>query len=495
MSWKGRCLMKKAVALTLALMYIISAAFTASAQQTLPYSNYTYSEKDNSLVLGPQAYIPESVIYGNTLGTENFNAPADIDTDDAGNIYILDVGNNRIVVLTPDLALKNVIICNAETSFEVQGLNGAQGITVAGDNIYVCDTENSRILIYDKESGAFIRKIGAPKASALGDDFIFLPTRVSVDEKGNFYVISNGTYEGVINLNSDGEFLSFFASNKVTSSTWDLFWRRFSTKQQRKTMLQLIPQDFSSIDMDSEGFFLITTYTAVSKSMVKRVNPGGTDVLRRVSNVSLTGDPQKYYKGTLAGESSFCDISSGKYKIYACLDRTRGRIFCYNNDGYMLYNFGNISKQVGGFTNPVALTYLNDEKIAVVDTVDNSITVFAPTEYAKAINQGIMYQNNLDYESARQQWEKVLELNSNYELALIMIGRSYYNNGEYKIAMQYFQKASNREMYSNARKALRSEWIYDNVWIIISAVVLIVGGAIASAIFKAIKKKKSKRSF
>ena len=485
--------MKKAAALIIALISVFSAALTVSAeQQSLPYSNYTYSEADSSVVLGPQGYIPEKIVYGNEIGTESFKNPSDIDADENGNMYILDAGNNRIVVLTDSAELKGVISCAVDAEGEASALNGAQGITAAGDKIYVCDTENSRILVFDKNSGAYINKIGAPSSSALGENFIFKPTRVAVDDMGNLYVVSNGTYEGIINLNANGEFLSFFAGNKVTSSAWDLFWRRFSTKQQRKTMLQLIPQDFASIDMDKEGFFLITTYTAVSESMVKRVNPGGTDVLRKMSNVPLIGDPKKYYKGMRAGESSFCDISSGSNKIYACLDKTRGRIFCYNNDGYLLYTFGNLSKQTGGFTNPVALTYLSSDRIAVADASDNSVTLFRPTDYAKAINQGIGYQNDLDYENARQQWKRVLELNSNNDLALIRIGRSYYNNKDYKTAMEYFKKASDREMYSNARKALRSEWIFDNVWIIILALSVIAAAAAAFTLFKKIKRKRSK---
>ena len=73
-----------------------------------------------------------------------------------------------------------------------------------------------------------------------------------------------------------------------------------------------------------------------------------------------------------------------------------------------------------------------------------------------------------------------------------MIGRSYYNNKDYKIAMEYFKKASDREMYSNARKALRSEWIFDNVWIIILVLAVIAAAAAALTLFKKIKRKRSK---
>ena len=186
--------MKKAAALIIALISVFSAALTVSAEkQSLPYSNYTYSEADSSVVLGPQSYIPEKTVYGNEIGTESFKNPSDIDADEDGNMYILDAGNNRIVVLTDSAELKSVISCVIDAAGEESALNGAQGITAAGDKIYVCDTENSRILVFDKNSGAYINKIGAPSSSALGESFIFKPTRVAVDDMGNLYVVSNGT--------------------------------------------------------------------------------------------------------------------------------------------------------------------------------------------------------------------------------------------------------------------------------------------------------------
>ncbi len=464
--------MKKIFTVTITLILLLSLSISVAAQDiTVPYKSYTYSEADGQVVEGPLAYVPETVIYGNDLGIGNFLQPSDLDCDKEGNLYILDAGNNRVIVLNNELNFKTELKFNI--SDEDISLSGSKGITIEGEKLYICDTEKSRILIFNKNSGEHLQTIGTPKGVALEEDFIFKPTRVSVDEKGGLYVVSNGTFEGVLNLKPNGDFVAFFAANKVGSSAWDIFWRNFSTKEQRKKMEQLIPQDFSSIDIDKQGFFLITTASPVDKQMVKRANPGGTDVIRSLSKTPIAGDTVK--------QSSFIDISSGPEKIYACLDRNERRIFCYNNDGYLLYTFGGMGTQMGGFKNPISVTYLDDYRIAVLDTDRASVTVFNTTEYADAIHKGVKFQNELDYESAGDAWEEVLGYNANYTLAVKMIGTRYYEAGEYEKAKVYFKQCDDKEMYSAARRQLRTEWIYDNSWIIMLVVVML---GVLAAYFK-----------
>ena len=461
--------------LIIAVLLLLVAMPVSASTSEVPYENYIYSEIDGSVVSCPQAYLPSVEIFSVDLGIENMNSPSDMDTDENGDLYILDTGNNRIVILNNDLSLKTTFSCITTSEDGSQlPLNGAQGITVNGNYVYICDTNNGRILVFEKNSGFFVKEFHAPSASSLGDKFIFKPARLEVDSEDNLYVVCNGIYEGILNLNTNGEFLGYFASNKVSTSAWDLFWRNFSTVEQRKKMVQLIPQDFSSIDMDADGFFFVTTYTAIGGSMVQRVNPGGNNIIKNKSAISTVGDPGKVYGGPLEGKSSFSDVAAGPHKIYACLDKTHGRVFCYNNEGYLLYNFGIISDRVGGFSNPVAVTYLDDERVAVLDMVTNSITVFEPTEYAKTINLGVKYFNELDYDAARTQWENVLSLKENFELALNMIGRSYYNDGEYEKAMDNFKRSGNDEMYSNAKKELRANLIYDYSWLIVVAIVIVI---------------------
>ena len=486
--------MKKILIFIAVFVFVFSSACTVSALDVaVPYENYTYSEKDASVILNPQAYVPETVIYGTEWEAGKLNKPTDLDTDSNGDLYVLDAGNNRVVVLSDSLNYKfSFTLCTTDENQNQIVPSGPRGITVTEELVYICDTNNARILVYGKD-GSFYKIVNEPKSKILGADFVFQPTKVAVDTKGNLYVVSNGTFEGIINMRANGEFVGFFSSNKVSSSPWDLFWRKFSSTKQRKTMEQLVPQDFSSIELDSDDFFLITTYTAQSESMVKKVNQGGVNVIRANSNIAITGDQRKVSSGSLSGNSSFIDISSGPYKIYACLDRTRGKVFCYNNEGYLLYSFGTLASQIGGFSAPVAISYLNNERIAVLDGENSSITVFNPTEYGKTINMGVERYNYLDYETAAQYWKKVLEYNRNYQLAQDMIGRYYYSGDDFENAMYYFKASNNHDMYSAAKEAKRSAWIYSNSWIIIVIVVIIIAAFMSSGITAIIKKRINKK--
>ena len=418
--------MKKLCSLGLAILLALCAGITVGAASVVaPYDNYTYSA-DGSVIVSPQAYLPEEIIYGHDLGLEDFAAATDIDCDKDGNLYILDSGNNKVIVLNPDLTLNRAIDVKQTLKDGTEiVLADARGITVANDRIFICDSENLRVLVLDM-NGKYIEQITAPVSRALDENFIYKPVKVSVDNEGNYYIISNGAYEGVVNLSASGEFLGFFASNQATATAWELFWRRFSSVEQRKKSIQFVPQDLSSIDMDESGFFLITSATLQENtaSMVKRVNPGGNDVIRNLTGLSLQGDT--------SGDSSFADISSGSNKIYACLDSTRGKIFCYSNDGYMLYTFGAIADQVGGFQIPSAITYLSNDRIAVLDSKLNSVTVFKPTDYAKNIIEAIKLNNDLLYDDSIDEWQNVLKYNQNFEFAQTMIGNSYYTAGDYE---------------------------------------------------------------
>jgi len=457
----------------------------ASYTTVLPYENYIYSETDGTAIRCPQAYVPDAVISGEGLEITDFNNASDFDVDNNYCVYILDSSNQRIVVLNSDLQLKQLIALTESAT-----LNDAKGITVTDDKIYICDTENSRIIILNKDDGSLVKIIGAPQSSVLGEDFIFKPAKIAVDDNNDLYVVSGGTYEGIVNLSCDGDFIGFFSGNAVTTSSWDLFWRRFSSVKQKKSMLQLVPQDFSSIDLDDEGFFYITTYTTVNNSMVKRVNPGGNNIIRTLSNIPVSGDPYKIQNGSMAGLSSFGDIAAGPDKIYACLDVTRNRVFCYNNDGYLLYTLGTYSSQLGGFEKPTAVCYIKD-RIAVLDSKGGFITVFSPTEYGRLINSGIHLQNNLDYDKATEEWKRVLSMNSNYPLALNMIGKAAYYEEDYEYAMACFKECDNRDMYSKSREALRSQWIYGNIKIILAVLLFLIAAAAVSKTVISVKRKKT----
>ena len=63
--------------------------------------------------------------------------------------------------------------------------------------------------------------------------------------------------------------------------------------------------------------------------------------------------------------------------IYVCLDRNRGRLFGYDDQGRMVFAFGGNGNMDGYFRKPVALEHIGHE-LYVLDTLDCAITTFVP---------------------------------------------------------------------------------------------------------------------
>ena len=74
----------------------------------------------------------------------------------------------------------------------------------------------------------------------------------------------------------------------------------------------------------------------------------------------------------MVGEPSrFVDVKARRTDL-SVLDRTRGRVFTYDSNGYLLYVFGALGEAFGAFT-ARRLEVVGDE-ILVLDLGANSIT-------------------------------------------------------------------------------------------------------------------------
>ncbi len=142
---------KKSACLVLAV--ILSLMFTVTAFAA-PYQNYTITE--GGVYPDPQAYTPDQVINSGYIGVENldgkaFSNPQDLTQFDAkGYILVSDTGNNRVVVLDKDIRTVKQIITGFTRNGVEETFNTPNGLFVheEGKYLYVCDTENKRIVRY-----------------------------------------------------------------------------------------------------------------------------------------------------------------------------------------------------------------------------------------------------------------------------------------------------------------------------------------------------------
>jgi DNA-binding beta-propeller fold protein YncE len=442
---------KKIAAFLLVLIAVVSQCrVTALAA---PYNGYNYSYSQKA-VPAPNPYIAKKVIRGEDIGITPFNSPEDIDKDK--KIYIADAGNNRIVCLDKDFKVERII-----DKFNNDGFKNPCGVFVdeIGD-IYVADTENKRIVQLNN-AGEFIREIKEPKSDVIRKDFKYLPSKVALDKAKRIYVVCQGAFDGILQLDSDGNFIGFTGKNLVKFSAKDMFWKRVATKAQREKMSLFLPVEFSNLSIDENGFIYTTSTEIAGTETIKRLNPSGTDVLKRDGYYPPRGDIEYAKTGSKVGGSVLTDIAVHEYGVYSVLDTKRGRIFTYDRDGNLLYQFGQLGDQVGTFKTPSALDYYG-ENILVLDKGNNYITIFEPTEYANYIMKAIVSHYEGKTDEALENWSQVLKLNSNLEMAYVGMGKAFMKQDDNEKAMRYFKLGSNRKFYSRAFEKYRKEYTFNN---------------------------------
>ena len=487
--------MKKKISSVCALLFVLlmiasSLIFPASASS--PYQTYTYSISGTALY-SPDAYTPDKVIDSAYMGLDVTLAdPSDIVLDDKENVYLADRDNNRIVVLDRYFKLKFIISEFINSNGTPDELTKPQGVFVTEDLIYVCDTDANRIVTFDR-SGNFVKVIPQPESSLFEEGAVYKPVAIAVDKHNRLFVVSSTTYQGIIVMTDEGVFTGFIGAQSVSLSAWQILIRRFQTKEQRELMAQNVSTEYNNITVTDDGFVYATTsmidnakvqsfIKSKSKdgkySPVKLLNAKGDEIMKRNGFWPPAGevDMTRASAGAdYSGPSKITDVAVGPEKTWSIIDANRQKIFTYDENGNLLFAFGDKGQQIGNLSGVEGIAYQGD-KLLALDSTNNTITVYNRTEYGDILVNAITNQNNQQYDLAIEDWTEILKRNSNFDAAYIGIGNSLYRSGNYERALAYYRAAYDTTNYSKAYKEIRQEWISDWVLLIPLTIGLLVVG-------------------
>ncbi len=331
-------------------------------------------------------------------------------------------------------------------------------VTDEGD-YYLCEPNRSRILHFSAEH-ALLRVLDEPGITGVDAAVKYRPTQTVVDEAGRIFVVAKGMYEGIVELNGDGSFASFYGVNEVRFNLWDLVWRNLATSSQRAKQALWLPTDFTNLCIDSEGFIFATVQSSSAAESVMRLNAKGENILRvDDDDVYPSGDlwkNQMTTTGAPVGASEFVSVDTNDYGVYICLDNTRNRVFAYNEDGKLLFIFGGPGNRAGYFRGPVDADFLGD-RIVVLDSTAETIEVFAVTDYGRALMRAVEAQYRYDYSTAEAYWREALKYNQHLFLAYSGIGRAMLRGGDERGALEYLRMGDDRKYYSKALEKVRNE--------------------------------------
>ncbi|MFC4388776.1 hypothetical protein ACFOZ1_13325 [Gracilibacillus marinus] len=474
--------MKKLLIGSILLTLIINFS-PIQVEASVKAPSYNYSYWGNS-VAAPDAFSEDMLMTGDQWNIGGLVEPNDLFVTSDETIYILDSGNNRIVIINQDFQLVDTI-----DTFENDETTGTfanpQGIFVTEEkHIYIADTGNNRVVHLD-EDYRLVDYIEKPSSELLKEDFVFQPVKVVVDNADRVYVMAAGVFDGFMEFNVNGEFNTFIGANRVQVDPIDLLWKRLSTKAQRSRMVMFIPTEFTSFDINNEGFIYATNADG-GNDVIKKLNARGTDILRREGYYSPIGDIRYPLD---VGPSRLIDIDITDSEVYSVLDAKQGRIFTYNGDGHLMFVFGGLGNQKGLFHTPVAIERI-DDRFIVLDKALGEITVFNETEYGQTIIEAnrSYYQGKED--QAFELYQKAIEMNANLEFAYTGIGKALLRQGDYKGAMENFKQSLDQKNYSKAFLLYRKEQLKDYFPTLMT---LLLVSAIGITGFRMIRKSRKKR--
>lgn len=469
--------MKKFIILV--LLVLITAMPFVSIDAKSPYITQTVNRYDE-LVTTQDAYDAQAMYK--TFGSYSLNKPVDMVFSEIANkeyLFILNQGSTNtsnpansilpsVVILDEDL--------NYVTEFGSDSLIKPSGVYVRDNYVYVTDfgknddVNSGKIDIYNISNFNNItleKTYGRPSGIVMeAGDFLYRPTKIAVDSNHTMYVISEGSINGVLLINSDNRFLNFFAPNNVGGTFWDLVMNFFyGNNDNVEGLTDNIPSSPSNVFLDDSGYIYTVTQTLTQNGIgdtLKKVNIGGLNFFNDGMQVS----------------EKFIDSYASNHKtIYAI--STDGFIYEYDLEGNLLFKFAGPmldTEQLGLFHSSGAQAVAVNSKgeLYALDMNQHAVIKFTPTQFTGNVHEALVLHTAGKYQEAKEIWEEVIRYNAMFDLAYEGIGMAYYLDGQYAEALEQFEIANAKDQYSEAFWEVRNIWLTTNMINIFIVVLVLV---------------------
>lgn len=417
---------------------------TASAESA---ATYTYTPAvDGGWVRTQDAYQVTEVILQELVLTQ----PQDMLVRD-GVLYIADSGSGRVVLY--DLATKEL------TEWGVGTLSSPVGLFLTEDKqLYVADNAAGQVFILD-QSGNVTAGYGRPTTVTFGSDATYRPSKVVVNDAGTIYVVSEGSFDGVIQLDSNGEFLGYFGYNNNPMTLWDYIVDYLFSDEMKAQLTNRVPYSFKNAAIDAKGM-IYTVTQAVTGNALKKHDVAGHNL----------------FPTDMVDEKDFVDVCVGPgNRVYTATGT--GLLFEYDINGEVLFTFGGraiAEERNGVFTTVSAITCDEDGRLYVLDAERGLVHIMKATDYTRNYHDAIDLYNRGDYEGSALLWRHIKAVGGTSYYAENYLGQCLYEQGEYKDAAIHYKQAGNISGYSDAYWQIRNEDIGAMLPYVVTAILVIL---------------------
>ena len=199
-------------------------------------TTYTYTiSVDGDYIRTQEAYLA-STVY---MQRQGLVQPSDLFIY-GKEIFIADTGNKRIVVYNKENGVARNITNDA---FE-----GPSGLFVTDERMYIADPIAQAVFICDRQ-GNILTTISRPKDSPLmSKSAIFKPVNVVATDDSNIIVVGEGSYDGLMQFGDDGEFKGYFAANQRSLTLLERIQEMIYTREQKSQLQTRKPRAIQNID-------------------------------------------------------------------------------------------------------------------------------------------------------------------------------------------------------------------------------------------------------
>ena len=403
------------------------------------------------------------------------------------SVFICDTGNNRIIELerTARESLEVKRIIDSVSGVEPATLAGPTDIAISEEgNVFIADKGNARILKCDSDLN-YISEYLKPNDATLDQSIPFAPNKLVVDSAERVYCIATGINKGLIKYEEDGSFSGFVGATPASYDFKQYIWKKFATQEQLAKMEAFVPTEYDNIFMDRRGFIYACTGSVSEEDLkagkadaVRQLNLLGDDILVRNGvyydgKFPVYGDLYMGDGGGYKGPSYFSDVTCFENDVFVCLDKNRGRLFSYDDQGKLVFCCGGNGNMDGYFRMPVAMDHM-DYDLLVLDQLDCAITLFTQTDFGAQVFEAMDLFDQGKYNESQHVWEEVIRTDGNYDLAYIGIGRAYLRQKDYKKAMEYFELKYDADNYAKAYRQYRKIWVEEHIVAIVVVIVLLL---------------------
>ncbi|WP_339319517.1 YIP1 family protein [Paenibacillus sp. FSL R10-2734] len=463
---------------------LVWVGYPAVASADYPYSTNYRSDK-GSLVWTQAAFAPEQVLGRDIFVPDPKDAtkkvlsplmqPSDLFIDSQDRMYVADTGNSRIVVFSPDGKFDHVL-----PALEGTPLSSPQGIYVSdkGD-LYVADTGNARVVMLDQQ-GNMLKEYKLPKSRFISDSYRFEPIKVAVDKRGYLYIVSLGSYNGLLQLDPDGNFVRFFAANEAPFTLLDSMKRKIYSQAMYEKQNAKLPPAINNVNIDKRGFVYTVSYgLEMKEEQVKKLNSAGQNFL---GTDTTNGEANNSF-----GEIRFRNViqvpnlkdiavdSSGNFSV---IDSDSKVVSQYDAFGNLLFFWsGDASPnttQLGIVKSPAAIDINSTNEIYILDNNANLIQQFRQTEFGALVYKANNLTIDGKYKDAEPIWREVLHLNAFYTPAMLGLAQAAYSRGDYVEAKKMYYDAGVQKGYSNSFWQIRLKWLQDRFGLFMNIFIILV---------------------